>query len=420
MIEEIYTAVEEKYFSSGDFNGMPIYGLEGIFDITGEAFKASVRKGIEDDILTARVDGNPHIRAFSNIPKDKILESFDASEYPGHICLYPHEKRLTNSNRLAEYSQSPYELELARGAGQLDYRTFDLSVLEYYRNDPRYSYETDFIHGQISITDEFFESDSVPEHDQILLQTFGFAYDDDLNRYAAVFLRYLGNLSPEHQRVWAAKEVKGNIKLHPDYYASSILGSWGSRMSIFRAFTEELKIINAMSVLIGKPALFRNSYDEEAPKEFGFLLRPTQSEFNNFMLLLDKMMSDNINKKFFENDVDLESEKEREDGKIIVSQKGTIQILEDWINKYFRAADPEPIENMMKTFRKVRQLRQKPAHKVNADAFDQELFKQQRNIVINAYDAVRTLRLILANHPNVKENPPKISDRLYKGEIWDI
>lgn len=134
MIEEIYTAVEEKYFSSGDFNGMPIYGLEGVFDINGEAFKASVRKGIEDDILTARVDGNPHIRAFSNIPKDKILEAFDASEYPGHICLYPHEKRLTNSNKLAEYSQSPYELELARGAGQLDYRTFDLSVLEYYRN----------------------------------------------------------------------------------------------------------------------------------------------------------------------------------------------------------------------------------------------------------------------------------------------
>ncbi len=75
---------------------------------------------------------------------------------------------------------------------------------------------------------------------------------------------------------------------------------------------------------------------------------------------------------------------------------------------------------MIKTFRKVRELRQKPAHKVNANAFDQELFKQQRNIVINAYDAVRTLRLILANHPKVKKNPPKISERLYKGEIWNI
>lgn len=407
MIEDIYTVVEEKYFSSGDFNGMPIYGLEGIFDINGRAFKASVRKGIEDDFLTARFDGNPHIRGFSNIPKDKTLEGFDTSEYPGHICLYPHEKMLANSEKLAAYSQSPYELELARGAGQLDYRTFDLSVLEYYRNDPRYSYDTDFIHGQISITDEYFESDSVPEHDQILFQTFGFAYDDDLNRYVAVFLRYLGNLSAEHQKVWAAKEVKGDIKLHPDYYASSILGSWGTRMSIFRAFTEELKVINEMSALIGKPSLFRNSYDEETPKEFGFLLRPTQAEFNNFMLLLDKMMSDNINKKFFEDDVDLESEEERDDGKIVVTPKGTIQILESWVNKYFHPADPTPIEDMMKTFRKVRQLRQRPAHKVNADSFDQELFKKQREIVVKAYDSVRTLRLILANHPRVKANPPK-------------
>lgn len=420
MIEEIYVVVEEKYFSSGDFNGMPIYGLKGVFDINDEAFKASVRKGIEDEILTARVDGNPHIRAFSKIPKDKVLEAFDTSEYPGHICLYPHEKRLANSSRLSDYSQSPYEMELAKGAGQLDYRTFDLSVLEYYRNDPRYSYETDFIHGQISITDEFFESDSVPDHDQILLQTFGFAYDDDLNRYVAVFLRYLGNLSSEHQKVWAAKEIKGDIKLHPDYYASSILGSWGSRMSIFRAFTKELKIINEMSILIGKPTLFRESYDENTPKEFGFLLRPTQAEFNNFMLLLDKMMSDNIDKKFFGNDVALEIEKEREDGKIVVTPKGTIQILESWVNKYFHPADPTPIEDMMKTFKKVRQLRQKPAHKVNTDAFDQELFKQQRDIVINAYDAVRTLRLILANHPKVKANPPEISEQLYKGEIWDI
>ena len=47
-------------------------------------------------------------------------------------------------------------------------------------------------------------------------------------------------------------------------------------------------------------------------------------------------------------------------------------------------------------------------------------FKQQRGIVIDAYDAVRTLRLILANHPKVKENPPEISEQLYKGEIWDI
>lgn len=351
MVEELYEVVEDKYFSSGDFNGMPIYGLEDIFDINSDEFRAMLRQAIEDEILTARFDGNPHIRAFSKIPKDKVIESFDNADYPGHTCLYPHEKKLVNSQKLEKYSKAPYELSLAKGAGQLDFRTFDLSVLEYYRNDPRYSYDTDFIHGQISITDEYFESESVPEHDQILLQTFGFAYDDDLNRYVAVFLRYLANLSPEHQKVWAAKEVNGNIKLHPDYYASSIQGSWGARMSIFQAFVEELKVINEMSDLIGKPYFFRNCYSDERPKEFGFLLRPTEAEFNNFMLLLDKMMSDNINKKFFEDDVEVEIEEERDDGKIVVRPKGTIQILESWVNKFFRPADPAPIEHMIASIR---------------------------------------------------------------------
>ena len=68
----------------------------------------------------------------------------------------------------------------------------------------------------------------------------------------------------------------------------------------------------------------------------------------------------------------------------------------------------------------MRKLRQKPAHKVSADLFNQDIFKKQREIIIDAYSAVRTLRLILANHPKVRLNPPKINERLFKGEIWDI
>ena len=420
MIEEIYTVVHNKYFESDDFNGMPIYQLAEKFDIQSDQFRMTVRDGIENEILTATFHGNTHIKAFSSFKKNQILKWFDSEDYPAHICLYPHPRKLSESALLERYKETPYALELAKGAGQLDYRTFDLSVLEYYRNDPRYAYDTDFIHGSISIEDEYYESGLVAESDQIVLKTFGFAYDSEFCRYVAVFVRYLYNLSPEHQKVWLAKEIKGDIKLHPDYYASSIEGSWGTRMSIFEAFVEELEVINKMSEIIGKPNLFKHSYYNERPKEFGFLLRPTDSEFNDFILLLDKMMSDNINKRFFENDVDLETEEERDDGKIIIKQKGTIQILESWVNKYFKPLNPQPLEDMMATFRKVRQLRQKPAHKVNTNKFDQTIFKKQREIIISAYDAVRTLRMILANHPKVRQNPPTISERLFNGEIWDI
>jgi hypothetical protein len=49
--------------------------------------------------------------------------------------------------------------------------------------------------------------------------------------------------------------------------------------------------------------------------------------------------------------------------------------------------------------------------------FDQAIFKKQLDIVVDAYDSVRTLRVMLANHPAVKANPPKISERLFKDEI---
>jgi hypothetical protein len=43
------------------------------------------------------------------------------------------------------------------------------------------------------------------------------------------------------------------------------------------------------------PSLFRHTFKEDRPKEFNFLLRPTQAEFDRFVQLLDHMMSDNLN-----------------------------------------------------------------------------------------------------------------------------
>jgi hypothetical protein len=50
---------------------------------------------------------------------------------------------------------------------------------------------------------------------------------------------------------------------------------------------------------MGRPNLFRQDfgqYGENEPRRFTFLVRPTLEEFNEFVLLLDKMLSDNLNK----------------------------------------------------------------------------------------------------------------------------
>ena len=83
---------------------------------------------------------------------------------------------------------------------------------------------------------------------------------------------------------------------------------------------------------------------------------------------------------------------------------------------YSRRRDSLPFRPVNKTFRKVRKLRQKPAHAINENEFNQKYFTQQRKLVIEAYKAIRALRLILANHPRVI-NYKGVPEWLYKGEI---
>jgi hypothetical protein len=421
MKSEITEHVIQFYLKSGDFNGIPYSSLKERIIAEG-GINVPLAELIDEnqiEIVCGDYHPNPHIKAFSGLDKKEQIDKLKNTELLKHACIYPASQALSGiPDILAKYSDRPYSLELALGAGQLDFRSFDLSVLEIYRNDPRYHYDNNDISGWISVTDG--HSEEMRDSDKALLQTFGFSYNEQFDRAVAVFLRYLHDLTPEHQKIWKSKELEGHYKLHPDYYRNSILGDWGTRHSIFDAFTLELEIINNMCTKMGKTPLFKNTFRDSRPREFSFLLRPTLHEFNSFTLLIDKFMSDNINKNFFRGDIELEIESERGDGKIIVSQKGTIQLLEQWVNKFFRPADPGPILEMISSFKKVRSLRQKPAHSVKENEFDQKYFKDQRELIKEAYNAVRTIRLILANHPAVKVDPPEIDPMLFEGKIWDI
>jgi hypothetical protein len=315
-----------------------------------------------------------------------------------------------------EFKDRPFTLKIALGEPQLNYAVFDLSVLESYRNDPRYFYSIDDIQGWISVSDEYYKSSQMKPSDKIVLQSFGFCYEKGtMNRAVAVFYRYLADLTPEHQQIWNFKILTGEYFLHPDYARSSG-GEFYEKESIFVAFVEELYTINEFTKLMGRPILFHESYREHRPREFGFLIRPTLKEFNSFVHLLDKMISENINKNFFQHDIPYQTETVRSDGKVIVQEKGSIVLLKGWLEIKFRTPDSKPIDEMIKTFLKIRKMRNKPAHKVDDDRFEQEYLKKQRKLMIEAYSAIRTLRLILANHHKTKTYV--VPEWLFKGEIW--
>ena len=71
---------------------------------------------------------------------------------------------------------------------------------------------------------------------------------------------------------------------------------------------------------------------------------------------------------------------------------------------------------MFATFKNIRKLRQSPAHAIKEDVFDQKYFKDQRQLIIEAYDAMHTLRLIFQIHPNAKDYI--IPEWLSESKIW--
>jgi hypothetical protein len=417
--DTILESITRYYLDSGDFNGTSAASLVDEFGVEWNELHDVLRELIEEDVIGivyADEDPNTHILRVGFSPQEVQIAKLATDELY-HTCIYPRPKHLEQAVDRARYEREPYKLSLALGEPQLNYCSFDLSVLEFYRNDPRYLYENNDIDGYISIQNPA----GLPEHDQVLLKTFGFSYDGDFNRAVAVFLRYLACLSPEHQRIWQVKQLAGDYKLHSDYFQYSYLGDWGEGVSIFTAFLAELRLINQMAEAMGRPALLRETFSEEEgkrPARFTFLVRPTLEEFNAFIMLLDQMLSDNINKRFFQGEVPEETEITRNDGRIEVRQKGTLQILDDWVRLRCRLPDWKPWDDAIAALRKVRRLRQRPAHAVNENVFDQQYFKEQRQLMIEVYDAVNVLRQLLGKHRAVRAAGIAAPDWLQDGKIW--
>ena len=411
----------EFYLQSHDFNGIPIGDLVSRLDAPCAELSAVLCDLVQEDKVTVlgSFSGNSHILGTGLPEQSRQLDALKSPDIH-HTCIYVRPSLLAEFVPDDLYTNEPYKRELALGAPQLSFRAFDLIVLEHYRNDPRYYYRNSDINGKISISDEYYESTDMSESDKVLLDTFGFAYDDDMNRAVAVFLRYLARLSPEHQQIWQIRELDGNYKIHPDYYEMSILGSWETNTSICDALIAEIRLVNKMSMAMERENMFRKDFGEngeDKPREFALLIRPTHKEFHSFVSLLDRMLSDNINHKFFGKDISFENEIQRKDGKIEVERKGTLRMLNEWLRKYYRTNDWTLWEESYKTLREVRRIRQRPAHALDDDKFDQKYFKDQRELLERAYFAVRTIRLSLQSHPKVKAAAIVIPDFLDNNKI---
>jgi hypothetical protein len=413
-------AIEDFFLSSHDFNGLPFSDILSIFENDLARCRMTLKKLVNEkkiSIVFGDIHPNPHIKAFDDEPIEQQNKKIELDKL-FHACIYPAEGHLSHKIKIGDYGDEIYKFRMATGEPQLRMVAFDTSVLEHYRNDPRYVYHTDQFVGMISIRNEYYDKGVMKKSDEALIQSFGYCFNDELDRGVGVCLRYLADLSAEHQKVWKAKELTGSYEWHPVYYQTQICGRWPEGIGIFSAILKEMALINEMCRAIKGVALFNNTFGQPAEvPEFEFLLRPTSKELNNFMMLLDKLLSENINKDFFRDDVELQEEVGKEDGKVEVRQKGTIRLLEEYLKDHFKTPDETFMPAVVGTLKEIRKRRQPQAHSIRDNIFDKAILKQQRLILQDAYNAVSGLRQAFSCHPAAKTIV--VDEDLLAGRIWN-
>ncbi|MFZ4860966.1 hypothetical protein ACL9RF_02150 [Sphingobacterium sp. Mn56C] len=421
MKNKIQTIVYDFFVNSSDFNGIPLRNISQKLNIEYEASIDLIKELVIEDIVSIQSSTNPHIIGFQHYPIEsqltileeakkikEVIHSFgdfkissENTEFP--ICLYPSKIFLSKNRTLAEFGNACYTQQLALGEPHLKPIFFEIEVLDRYSNDPRFDFKFEDYSGRISCRYDENEKPIVRDEDDIFLKTFGLGFDDNGNRLAVVYLRYLKDLTTEHQIYWKSREKSGHCKMLEEYHQNTIQGNWSSSYSIFSGFIGEQKCINDLTELIFSKALFRKTFEEEnRPKEFTFFFTPTLKNYNDFILLLDKMISENINKDFFEGKVELFEYKELGNGLVEKQSKGTLQIFEEWLTSVFNVEGDGSISELFKPLKKIRRERQNPAHRISENQYDLKFTDKQKQIISDAYSVFRNLRNIFHQHPKAK------------------
>jgi hypothetical protein len=421
----VLVVVTRYYLKSADFNGISVPELCEAIKTPWASIVGPLRTLVENEqvgILAEGSDIDTHVLRMGFPSREMQLAQLDRPPSP-HTCIYPLLKHLAKVVDPAKYADKPYRFALALGEPQLAYRVFDLSVLEVYRKNPRYRYWTNDVGGQICINGQRPEDASRHDGDQVLLPTFGFAYDAAQNRAVAVLLHYLANLTPKHQQIWKAKELKGKYELYPDYFGTTILGNPPEGASIYAAVVAEIKLINEVARAMRRPDLFQEHFEpdgEDRVRQFGCLVRPTLSEFNGFVHVLDKLMSESINREFFRDDVPSETGSGRDNGNVAAHQKGTLEMLVDWGSRVFPASQLDRWLQACRALRKVRSLRQRPEQAADENAFDQSLIKRQRELMISTYKSLHVLREMMSRHPAALGARLNVPKWIRNGRVWAV
>lgn len=400
--KEIEQRVVSFYLRSRDYNGL---SLSGLADDLGVA--ANELYVIVTDLATAgRISivspyqSNPFIKMIDAPIKEQIHDLDKRN--PNLVCLYPSAALVRENVNTAEYDDRPFTRMLVLAAPKLMAVPFRLEVLDTYERDPRYWFRFYDFGGTISVQDE--HRGQMDNSDRVDLR-FGVGYDDREDRVVAVYLHHLGSLPGKQQRIWSEFLVERKARISEEYYKTTILAEPSGTMSVYEGIIHEQVEINKLFALMGRPHLFRETYEENRPRRFSFFVKPTRSHHNDFVLLLDKMLSENLDVSAFGEDIERYRRVAVGKGEFERTAKGSLSMLDDWLAKRYPKLAEER-SAIVRPLRRVRNERQEPAHAITPDEYDKDLYTLQDQLVWDVYRALNQLRKLITMDSSISGYEP--------------
>jgi hypothetical protein len=411
-VSSLLDDVVEFYLESSDFNGLPLHEVnKEVVDEATELVSAGLVEVVSDaDSM------NPHVRRLPSRRnrEEQLLDIANAGDPGRVVCLYPTASLLAERLPADLYRDQPYRRRQAEGGCRLEVAYFRFDVLEPYRNDPRYHFDLNDFGVRISVTNSTYEDADEREHDKISISHVGFAYD--LSRFDAqqsdtpiirrvcAFLCDLGDLTPTHQQRWQTYEVPrvDGLQPHPVWWNAQVHGAWPDGMGPFERLLFELRTWNEFHRSMFGVDLLRTT---ERPRELGWILRPSQQEYDAFIHLLDKLLSENLRHEAFDK---AGIAKQDDKGQNL----GTLSRLDRLLER--NAVTPTNRREVLQPIRDVRTARQKPAHSLRSNVTDKTFVRKQAELLQDVTTSLVALRSHWQSHPdNTAWSEPRSTGKHY-------
>jgi hypothetical protein len=397
--KQLLEKVLQQYRTSADFNGL-YFGSEDAADI-GVASDL-VRSGLVQ-VVSEQDYVNPHIRPWpSKRTVDEQVHSLlqlPDSQYG--LCLYPTPEALAAHPAADTYPEEPYREAMLAGRGALELAFFRFDVLEQYRNDPRFSFRFYDFGCETVISDAAYEDEEEEEHDKIIMGHIGFAYDlsgydrndpaSPIVRRVCAFYGDLAKLTAIHQQRWKTYQVDdSHLHPHPVWWMQQ-MGHWADGLGPFDRFFFEINAINELTEAVLDAPLFKSS---DRPREFGWILRPSQQEWDSFVQLMDKLLSENLNARALDA---AQAPRRNENDQPL----GTINRLAAVLLRHGIAE--EIVHEVLAPLRDIRSARNQPSHALRTNVDDKSFVHQQVEIMERVNLSLEQLRHWWQTHPANKD-----------------